>query len=64
MPVYFIRFEDLVTNPKQVLSEIFAFFLDVPSIKGMIIEKRIDDILQDPSSSIIYKPRVGNKMKT
>lgn len=44
-PVYFIRFEDLTSNPKETLSDVFSYFLDVDSIEGTIIEKRIEEII-------------------
>lgn len=44
VPTLFVRYEDLVTNPVETLSDIFRFFLNVPSIEGTVIEKRIIDI--------------------
>jgi hypothetical protein len=41
LPVYFFRFEDLVTEPYNVLSEILEFMLGVESIEGTYIEKRL-----------------------
>ena len=38
-----IRYEDLKLNPKPVLKEMFCFLLDVQSIEGTVIEKRIDE---------------------
>ena len=65
VPVYFVRFEDLITNPKEFLSEIFAFFLDVDTIKGTVIEQQIEEICSDGhTNSLIYKPRPGGGMNT
>lgn len=59
-PVYFIRFEDLTSNPKETLSDVFSYFLDVESIEGTIIEKRIEEIISPgQTNSLIYKPRIG-----
>jgi hypothetical protein len=60
VPVLFCRFEDLITTPKQALSDIFAFVLGTPSIEGTVIEQRIEDVLKvGKEGSIIYKPRNG-----
>ena len=37
-PIYFIRYEDLVTNPQESLEKSFCFFLNVDSIEGTIIQ--------------------------
>ena len=43
MPTYFVRYEDLVLNPLPVLTELFCFLLEVPSIEGTVVEKRLAD---------------------
>ena len=63
VPVYFVRFEDLIVDPKKFLGEIFSFFLDVDSIEGTIVEKRIEEICNvGHSNSLVYKPRPGGGM--
>ena len=37
IPTLFIRYEDLKLNPVPVLTELFCFLLDVPSIEGTIV---------------------------
>lgn len=44
IPTYCIRYEDLVSNPVAVLSEIFEFLFEVPSIKGTVCEARIKKV--------------------
>ena len=44
IPTYFLRYEDLLKNPERVLKECFKFLLDVPSILGTVVEKRIKDV--------------------
>ena len=41
IPTYFMRYEDLKMNPKPVLEGLFCFLLDVESIKGTVVERRI-----------------------
>jgi hypothetical protein len=38
VPTYFVRFEDLMTEPQRVLTELFCFIFDVPSIKDTVLE--------------------------
>jgi hypothetical protein len=38
IPTYFIRFEDLMTEPQRVLTELFCFIFEVPSIEGTVLE--------------------------
>ena len=41
LPTYFMRYEDLKINPVPVLKELFCFLLDVTSIEGTVVEKRL-----------------------
>ena len=51
IPVYYLRYEDLVLNPEPVLCELFRFLLSVESIEGTVIEKRIQDYVAVGSTS-------------
>ena len=42
IPTLYLRYEDMVLNPRPVLNELFCFLLDVPSIEGTVVEKRIE----------------------
>ena len=56
IPTYYIRYEDLVLNPQPVLTELFKFMLDVPSLEGTIVEKRIaDQCAKGNSGGSVYK---------
>ena len=46
IPTYFMRFEDLKLDPVPVLTGLFCFLLDVPSIKGTIVERKIQEVTQ------------------
>ena len=37
VPLFYYRYEDLVTNPKKLLEEIFCFALGVESVEGTYI---------------------------
>lgn len=43
-PTYFVRYEDLRLNPLPVLKEMFAFMLEVDSIDGTVLEKRLIEV--------------------
>ena len=51
LPTYYVRYEDLVLNPQPVLMELFRFLLEVPSIEGTVVEKRILDYCAKGSES-------------
>ena len=56
IPTYYVRYEDLVLNPKPVLIELFSFLLDVPSVEGTVVEKRINDYCaKGNEAATIYK---------
>ena len=50
-----MRYEDLRLNPEPVLMEVFRFLLDVESLEGTVVEKRIQDICaQGTESKSVY----------
>ena len=62
IPTLYIRYEDMVLNPEPVLIELFCFMLDVPSIEGTVVEKRIKDYCAKGSSSAsVYKLKADPK---
>ena len=48
MPVFIVKYEDLISNPKRVLPEVICFILSISkkSIKGALIESMIKNALQ------------------
>ena len=55
LPTYFLRYEDLILKPRAVLLELFCFLLEVPSLTGTVVEKRIEDYCSKGSTSaVIY----------
>ena len=62
IPVYFIRYEDMVLNPAPVLCELFRFILGVESIEGTVVEKRINDyVAKGSTSASVYKLKADPK---
>ena len=56
--VYFFRFEDVLTEPKRVLTELFTFILGVESIEGTVMEQRIEEVIaMGNKKNTAYKPR-------
>lgn len=65
VPVYFFRYEDLISDPYNVLREIFEFMLGMDSMEGTFIEKRIRNRLENTKpSKAIYTPRSGGVIKS
>ena len=52
IPTFFMRYEDLKVNPVPVLTDLFCFLLDVPSIEGTVVERRINEVTQGGFSSV------------
>ena len=46
VPTYFVRYEDLVLNPKETLLGLFSFLLDAENVIGSNCERRLDEVLQ------------------
>lgn len=58
VPVYFIRYEDMVLDPQTNLEKLFCFILGKESIKGLNIEKRIESIIQmGHGASVAYEQK-------
>ena len=61
IPTFYLRYEDLVIDPLPALTDLFCFLLEVSSIKGTVIEKRIADYLEDGSKKAVYKLKADPK---
>ena len=46
IPTFMMRYEDLKINPVPTLTNLFCFLLDVPSIAGTVVERRINEVTQ------------------
>ena len=44
-PIYIVRYEDLVDNPREQLEGIYKFLLDLDDLKGTNAERRLDQIM-------------------
>lgn len=44
-PLYIVRYEDLVSEPKQTLMGLMSYLLEVEDLSGTNVERRIDDVL-------------------
>ena len=45
VPTYFLRFEDLRAYPQETLEGVFCFLLNLESIEGLNIQKRIEHVV-------------------
>ena len=44
IPTFYVRYEDMCLDAKTTLNQLFCFLLEVPSLEGTVIEKRIEDV--------------------
>jgi len=44
-PIFVVRYEDLVANPRQELEGIYKYLLDLDDLKGTNAERRLDQIM-------------------
>ena len=59
IPTYYMRFEDLRTDPVSTLLDCFRFILDQPSLQGTVVEKRIKE-----RCSLENQPKSSYKLKS
>lgn len=56
LPTFFVRYEDLVKDPKPVLEDLFKFILEQDSLEGTFIEKRIKETVEKgEKATTMYK---------
>ena len=59
VPTFFIKYEDLKTDPQTTLEKVFAFLLNVESVEGLNVQKRIKEVVgMGPEASLIYAQKV------
>lgn len=55
VPVYFVRFEQLVEEPQKTLEDIFKFLLDTRDVEGTVVQKRIKEVAEmNPEAKQVY----------
>jgi len=47
IPIQFIRYEDMYSNPREELIKIFKFMLDLDSLEGTNCMRRIDAVVRE-----------------
>jgi len=64
VPVYFFRFEDVISNKQHMFTELMSYILGMESTEGTVLEKRIQDVMNmSASKQQVYKPRSGSVNK-
>ena len=51
-PLYIVRYEDLVTHPKETLMGLMCYLFDKRDLTGTNMERRIEQVLAKPSKSL------------
>ena len=63
VPVLFIRFEDLVRNPKEELENIMKFLCNTKDIKGTNAERRIQEVIaKGKDATVTYQLKVSTRV--
>lgn len=62
VPTLYITYEMLILEPEQTLTDLFRFFLNVPSLEGTVVEKRIKDTCAEGyAKKAIYELKTTNQ---
>ena len=56
-PCLFTRYEDLTSNPNEVMDMVFKFVLGTESLEGTEISNRIRKLFEEDPKISAYKPR-------
>lgn len=56
--MHIIRYEDICKNAQNSFTELFKFILNVETLEGSLIEKRIELAAREKAPEV-YKPRKG-----
>ena len=51
--MYIVRYEDIVTNPKETLMGLMSFLLEVKDLTGTNMERRIDQLISKGKAAVI-----------
>ena len=63
VPVYFVKYEEMLAEPKATLRSIFKFLLNEQNINGTVIEKRINEVIeQGKEGTHVYKMKKENPL--
>lgn len=62
--MHFLRYEDLVTQPRETLTSLLEFLFKAESLEGTNLQRRMDDVLsQDPRALQVYALKDGGKVR-
>jgi Sulfotransferase domain len=59
VPVFFVRFEDLLSDPATHLKEVFKFVFCEDKIEGTNLERRLNEVVKGGNGCILYKLKAG-----
>jgi hypothetical protein len=61
-PMYFTRFEELISHPKPELIGVFQFLMSCTDTEGTVLEQRIDDALAlGKEKTQTYRMKTGKR---
>ena len=59
IPTYVVRYEDMMSDPKTTLLDLFRFLLNEKDLEGTLIEALIEHHTKSKTIKQVYKPRKG-----
>jgi len=62
-PIFIVRFEDIIENKFEVLSQVMSFIFNQETIEGTNLERKIKNIEKDQTEGF-YKPKERQKFKS
>ena len=62
VPFYFVRFEDLISNPQPILEDLMKLLLSLDSLEGTNAQRRIDEVIaKGKDATVVYKLKENTK---
>lgn len=63
VPFYFVRFEDLISEPKPILEDLMKLLLNLDNLEGTNAQRRVDEVIgMGPDATKVYKLKANTKV--
>ena len=63
IPFYFVRFEDLVSQPKTILYDLMSLLINKTQLGGTNAQRRIEDVIaMGDGATVVYSLKSNTKV--